>query len=269
MFFFMSGLFFKPIRLQAKLKRLFIPFVSFYVISFGLYVIKAFLKHSMVEWDKFILPFIGKTNGFEGSPQWFLISLMEIMAMAYPVVKYLHPKYGLPLCVALSVSGYFLGSYFNIPYFLDVSMLCLPFFVVGYYYKDCFLQMNVKNSLFLFVLSIIFFVLNPGWTNVSMNSEPTGYVTFAAVALTGSIGIMGLCKLIRCEWLQRSLTFLGQNTLIIMCTHPMLLSIPFFIDRHIWSHWISVVLGFVCIILVEIPIILVINKHAKFLIGKY
>lgn len=67
MFFLMSGLFFKPVELKAKLKRLLIPFLSFYVISFGVYAAKAFLKYDVIEWHKFILPFIGKTTGFEGS----------------------------------------------------------------------------------------------------------------------------------------------------------------------------------------------------------
>lgn len=268
MFFLMSGLFFKPVELKAKLKRLLIPFLSFYVISFGVYAAKAFLKHDVIEWYKFILPFIGKTTGFEGSALWFLISLMEIITMAYLIAKYLRFQSGLPLSIAMSVFGYYLGTCFKVPYFIDVSMLCLPFFMVGYYYKENILQMKMKYGLGLFLLSIIFFMLNPGWTNVSMNNEPSGYIIFTLVALTGSIGIIVLCKLVKIKVLQKLLTFYGQNTLIIMCTHMMLLNIPFFIDRHIWNHWSSVICGFICIMLIEIPVIFLINKHAKFLIGK-
>lgn len=238
------------------------------MISFGVYAAKAFLKYDVIEWHKFILPFIGKTTGFEGSAQWFLISLMEIMTMAYLIAKYLKFQCGLPLSIAMSVFGYYLGTCFKVPYFIDVSMLCLPFFMVGYYYKENVLQMKMKYGLGLFLLSIIFFMLNPGWTNVSMNSEPSGYIIFTLVALTGSISIIVLCKLVKIKVLQKLLTFYGQNTLIIMCTHMMLLNIPFFIDRHIWNHWSSVICGFICIMLIEIPVIILINKHAKFLIGK-
>jgi fucose 4-O-acetylase-like acetyltransferase len=267
LFFLMSGMFYKPIKLVNKLKKLFIPYIYFYIIAFTLFIVKSLLKHDKIDYFNFFVPFRGGTIGYQNTPIWFLLSLMEIIIIVYPICKLLKRNYGLIAGFFLGVSGYFLGrSQIAISYYLDVSLLCIPFFLVGFYFKEFILyRLSLIPSIIMIISSVLIFVLRPGFTNVSQNFVPQGFILFFLVAIFANLGIVGMCKSM-CR--TGIIAFLGENSLIVMCTHMMLMTIATFLVNYILNIWVANILGLILIVALEMPISIFIKKYAPFLIDK-
>lgn len=270
LFFLMSGLFYKPKNLGTKVGRLLIPYCFFYLVAFGLYVVKALLKHQVVDWGNFLVPLTGGTIQYQNTPIWFLLALAEMMVVAFPIGKWLNRAQGMAVGIALGILGYWLGTTdIHIPYYIDVALLNIPFFLFAYYYRQVILdKLNSLTGIALMVLSIIAYILFPGFTNVSQNAEPMGIVPFYVIAMSASLGIVGMMKSLRKGKVMKALEFFGENSLVIMCTHMMLLGLASFCNTHISNVWLVNFVGLTLIMAIECPICLFFNKYGRFLIGK-
>lgn len=265
LFFILSGLFYKPTNMRKRLKQLLVPYISFYVLAYIVYVLKCILKQNDIDWSNFFSPFLGATIHYQNSPIWFLLSLSQVSLLAVIFVKYLNKIVALLIAFLIA----WLGSYLQIhtPYYIDVSFITLPFLLIGYYYKEEILhRLNVESASIFIVLSILLFCINPVFTNVSQNYLPQGYILFFMVSVSACLGVIGLCKYIYGK-LAELLQFLGRNSLIILCTHMMIVSLgsihipylPPFIDN---------ILGLAAILCVEFFIIRFINRYSKWMLGR-
>lgn len=242
LFFIMSGLFFKPTNLMVKVRRLMIPYCFFYVLAFGLYVLKMYFKHQTIDLFNFFVPFLGGTNNYQNTPVWFLLALAEIIVLAYVISSLFNKYQGVLLGVVLGFTGYLLGKYeYHLPYYFDVALLNMPFFLVAYYYRSVILKyVNMVNGILFLIFSVGIYLISPGFTNLK--------------SIKGSCGTI--------------LSFFGKNSLIIMCTHIMLMSLSSFCEGHIDNVYLVNIVGLCVIMFIEIPICFIINKYGKVLIGK-
>ena len=256
LFFVMSGLFFKPQNIMYKVKRLMIPYISFYVAAYAMYVLKCIVIHEEIDWLNFFFPFCGKTINYQNTPIWFLLVLAEIDVISSHICSF--------LCGCL---GYLLGKVVNMPYYIDVALVNLLFFLLAYYYRCYILNINWIYGIILIIVSVITYLANPGITNVSQNYIPMGYLLFIVVSVTASLGFVGVTKLITGIG-GKVIAFVGKNSLIIMCTHMMLMAIPSFLVGYMQNLYYALFLGLLIILLIEIPIILLINRYFNFMLGK-
>lgn len=110
-----------------------------------------------------------------------------------------------------------------------------------------------------FVLSL----LNPDFADINELRFGLPWIFFGA-ALLGSYGVIQIGKRIGFS----PLLWLGKNSLIIMGTHiPILLLLRFAANDTAPKLW-NRALDFVLILVLEIPIVWLINRFAPFLIGK-
>lgn len=64
------------------------------------------------------------------------------------------------------------------------------------------------------------------------------------------------------------LIYFGRNSLIILCTHQCIMSLIRVIFRNDLTGMISGFIMFLIVILIEIPVIEIINRYLPFIIGK-
>lgn len=269
LFFIMSGLFFRLNNLRKRVKSLLIPYAGFYVLAFAVYVLKSLFKHEATDWGNFLVPLIGGTNNYQNTPLWFLLSLTEIMLAGYFVIKHTKKKYAVAVTLVLSCLAIYSKEILpHIPYYIDVSILCLPFFTLGYYYRDYVLnKIDWKTSLTFLSLSILAYVVSPSRTNVSQNYVPQGFSLFFIVACSASLGVIGLSKYVR-GLVAKILQFWGRNSLCIMCVHIMLMVIDGICMSFIPNVLFANVISLLTIMVLSSIISVMINRHLSFILGR-
>ena len=252
-----------------KLKRLVVPYFNFYFIACLFYMVMCLLKRESVDWSHFLVPFLGGTQNYENTPIWFLLVLAQITCIFYVIKKNITNMYiGLFISLLISIAGYVLGETMSISYYIDVAMLCVVFFAIGNAFVDRVLNINAYIGLIAGVLSIGCYIVFPGFSNVSQNFEPMGYIPFLVISLGASLFVIWLSKFISGTVLGRILAFFGENSLTIMCTHIMVMSLPAVIGRCISNIWVANLIGIMVVMIIEVFMVLFINRYAKFLISK-
>ena len=117
-------------------------------------------------------------------------------------------------------------------------------------------------------MSVIIFYLRPFDTNVSQNEIPMGYVEFIILAIMLSLGIVGISKCIEKSIVGRWLAYWGENSLIVLCTHMMIMPVFSLFSHHISNEWIGNLTGTIAVLAVEVPVIYIIKRYMPYLIGK-
>lgn len=271
LFFFLSGLFFNPSKIKKRVIQLLYPYVSFILIGALLYVAKRALSGEAFSWSAVYAPFIGKTLGYPNTPCWFLLSLMQVDIIAYLLQKIEKKYIILFLSLLVSVIGYIWGSFVSdVRYYTDVAMLCTLFFTIGYLFKDVLIgKVTVMTGAFCLAVSIMIYVIWPGTCNVSQNYIEGGYIRFVMLASLASLGVIGLSKAMERTKVGLILEFYGRNSLIVLCTHCILIPIVFKLVLKITSlPSLRAITGLALVMFVEVPLIYIINNYAPVLIGK-
>lgn len=141
-------------------------------------------------------------------------------------------------------------------------MVALFFINIGYYLYKVISKINFKiyQILILIAISIIFSILNGHvdlW-GVQFNNLPL----YVFNSIIGSLLIIAIAKKINCS---KVLEFLGQNTLIIMATHQLILQA--ILKSSLIKYLNNIMIIFI-ILLLEYPLIKIINKYLPFMLGK-
>lgn len=269
MFFLISGMFFKPVQLKKKIKRLTVPYFCFYALAFVVYVLKACVKNENIDWGSLYIPFVGGTRDYQNTPLWFLMSLGEITLLSYFVVR----KYNRTMALISSFIVAFLASRLHeyttsIPYYFDVSLICFPFFLMGYYFGISLTQKrNVIYPIIMIAISLGLYFIKPVFTNVSTNYLPQGFILFFLVSVCATIGIIGLCHVIKGHFVY-VIEFWGRNSLVILCTHMIFMTIDSVCLSLIPKVLYAALISFALIMFVESGVVLFINRYGKFALGK-
>lgn len=273
LFFTLSGLFIKPDKPLKRIKRLMVPYVSFYAIGYAYEAVKTIAKNGQLDLMDFFAPFFGATLGYANTPVWFLLSLAEMSLIVYVLLRYLPDLLAFVVSVVLGIAGYYCGKY-NVlqPYYVNVSLMCMPFFLGGFFFKDFLLRKQKYPfvGIALLLMSWFLYLPNTPSCNVSQCYISCSMIQFALVSSLATIGIVLLSGDISkyMKFTSNALSYYGANSLIVLCTHMLFVNIPGLINKILHINSLSIIIGFFIILLVEIPVIKVINQRFKILISK-
>ena len=175
---------------------------------------------------------------------WFLIVLVWITLI---VGIFKNFRYRLLLYVLLTLCGMFLSYKHLSILYLGQALLCLPFYLIGYYCKNFLRQkaFNWKLALFAFVGWLLLFVLFYKQQNISLNIVTQNYLTFYWDAILGSFFLIEMCKLIKFD----ALSYYGRNTIVAMIVQIPIIWIVqryWVVDDLVAYYGASIVIGVLC-----------------------
>ena len=274
LFFAISGILHRNQAISKILRRLLIPYMTFYImavcVAFGMDMIKGY----DFDWHTFYRPFAGDTSGYENTAIWFLLALTQIKIITQYTVKISHASHALLISITISIAGYVLGKHFgSYPYYISVALLCQLFYYAGFRFREYFVsRMSLQEFLFLVVILVALFMLNPACCNVSMNHIPMEYCSFMVISVVAIRLGIGVCdRLANCKamsGINAILRYYGTNSLIVFGTHLMLIGITPVIGKMVNVPDVYIPVSMIVIMILEIPIIFFFNKYGKFLLGK-
>ena len=163
-FFMISGIFHKydgKINFETYFKRLLVPtffyiFLYIFVISFYYYINDKerfdfifFAENSIKTTIHGILNSTAITN----SICWFLIALLncKIFADVILLVKYKYHLHSVTIILLIIVLSLSIKLY-KFPLFISHALMALPFYLLGYYYKDKWKKLKWNNNTIIFLI---------------------------------------------------------------------------------------------------------------------
>lgn len=282
---------------KKKLKTFLVPYAWFSVLLLIIHAVNIYLGYFSKE--EFIRSLIRTVILYGDSILWFLPTLLlgEMLAI-FLLNRFKEIKTLIVLLVAtvvIVIAEYFMRR--TIPFgtlnlfFLSlIDFLEVPFrgitaglFVCfGYFFsskKGALLQADTsKRRIINLLVAFVFLIL---LIPISLLNGPADFhrlvfnnpILYFACAILGSLGVIFLSSGIKSLF---PLAFIGKNSLIIMCTHLDFyvlfgaIQISWLIDAHV-SRAKSYIFMFNIVLftlLIEIPIILLINHVCPFVIGR-
>ena len=251
LYFFLSGLFFKPYEgflsfFLRKTNKLMIPFTFFFILTSFLFpniisIIGGGTFKMKLLWS-FVYP-----EFFPNFPIWFLLCLWELNLFFY-IIYLIAEKFENYNTIVMSILsgligfvGYYLGSIkLNIYMFVDTAMSALPFFYIGFITRKhtTFLQpnkldkFNIPIAFALFLFSFIFA------RHVDYSTNTFGDVPFLTVygcGLTGVFSIIFFSKAIKNI---PYISYIGRYSIMLLCTHFIIVTyLNVFLKKFISSDW--------------------------------
>ena len=258
LFFMLSGLFFKPYSgfyefIMRKINTILIPFLFFYYTTSVLLTwILALIRGKTLDWSllwAFIVP-----EHYPNLPIWFLICLFVQCILFYFI-------YSLFKRSLLAMTGFvFLAGLvgincrelgFDFPMQFDSALSAIPFFFIGWTASKYGLLKKLDfNSSYLIMCAIAFLFiayLFSGYVNYQKNQFRCIPFNVYVSGIFGSFFVICLSKLIRKIYLVR---FIGRNSLVVLCTHQLLLQWYLQIIRKVGlGNWLTIFITFVLVIL--------------------
>ena len=270
LFFIISGFFAnKYIELKVlfkkKFKSLIIPYISFGIITMVLIMTTNGFVNELKEYVYYFITGVGR------DALWFLPSLFLIEIIFNIISKIKNNSYKMLIIVGLFLSG-LCGAHFINNMILTTlyrTFVGLGFYSIGNYTYNRFKNINVSYIilLILFIVSSILAIYNGCVDLWGLNFGNRFIYVFCST-------INSFCIIILFEKMFnnkeiKSLRFLGINTLIIMSTQQLIIN---YINKFTGINYYNTLYGivvFLVVILIEIPIIYLINNYLPFIIGKF
>ena len=245
-----------------RFKSLMIPYICFsaiflienmFLYNFNIPIIKSYIIQVV---------FLGGIQAL-----WFLPCLFvaEILFLLLNQIKIKGLKItSLILCFIIS---YYISTV-NYNYTMKFSsrvLIATGFIWIGYQLFEFINNKEIPmlNIAIILIINIILFKIN-GRVDI-YNIVFNNLIIFILNATITSYGLIMMSKKINCNFIK----YCGINSLIIMCTHqPLLNIINKFTGKTEYGYLIGFIL-FVFIMLIEIPIIEIINNYLPFMLGKF
>lgn len=269
LFFIISGMLLKyknenDIKnvIMSRIKGLLIPYLFFSLLSICVKIIINGFNKNMVIWD-----LIYSVIGIGIDVLWFLPALFigEILfVLINNIVKNNYIKF--ILIAFLFISSTFISKENGLILLLiSRGLISLGFVAIGYIGFEFVKNENINVLILvaLFVIHIITSRIN-GFVDLN-NLVFNNKLLYILNSILGSFILIELCKLVK----SNELTYLGKNSLIIMAIH---LNLIYLFNKYIGLNlygYISGLILCILIILIEIPIIYVIDNYLPFMIGKF
>ncbi|WP_219642083.1 acyltransferase family protein [Cohnella sp. CFH 77786] len=295
LFFFLSGYLFTAGKygfgsyVRKKAKSLLIPY---FVFAFATYAYWAVIGRKFGNDAELDIPLLKPlagilySNGVDhwlvfDTPLWFLTCLFLVEIGFYLLSKRVRRQGVLFLAlVALSVIGYLDSLYlpFRFPWGFDVALTAMLFYGCGYLAKSNALRFRRWQApRYCLPLAAAFLIIGyiAGGANgrVDMNLHQYGnYFYFYIAAFAGLAGWLLVSRTLASL---RPLRFLGENTLLIMAVHLILLSfakavVVFLLDiplqdtrTPLWA-----LLYTSGVVAMAVPLIFFVNRYLFFALGK-
>lgn len=242
LYFFLSGLFFKPYEsfagfLKRKINKLLIPFFFFYFAT-------SVLMGNVVHWLGLMeVNSVGlrslyaymTTDIFFNFPIWFLLCLFWVNVIFYGI--YLLAKRltrnDMAFVVMLSALSLMCGGLGYLAYrseveicaFVDTALSCMPFYCVGYILRKHTSLLYPNNwdkwLPLLFVIACVLTFVFRGGMQFAFNEYDGSPVVVLLGGVFGTLAVLFLAKMIgRLPFISHW----GRYSIIILCTHRILLN---------------------------------------------
>ncbi len=272
-FFVLSGLFFlKKVNrggyLVNILKSIILPFTVYYLASYTLFYLMNWIKPDLLggNYSFSIIDVFRQRNLFNG-PLWFLLSLAEVELLFFTLWKYVKNEI-LRCCLILSIAmvGFVLSEFkIFVPLWLDTTMVASLFFYFGILIsRTGFLTDSPQTSYLIFagLFCYMFFLLFPVKIQMSTNQYSDVYLTvISGMAIVGFI--LFACKLIK---KLPPINWIGTNSLVVLCTHHLIYRPVKVLLMKLGMD--NVLILFLVTIIIEVPMIYIINRWFPVLAGK-
>ena len=292
LFFFLSGIFFRRydshrIFLSKKIHSLIIPFMWFYLVT-SILVPIAFNTFYGIDVMYYIdSPIISQLIAvysdeiFPNPPIWFLISLFEV-SIIYYILHYICEKHlskGVKWIIVFSVILGLVGCLLsimsiNLPLYIDTSLTVMPFFALAdYVYGNRLIQIDrlCTNKVLIFIMVVAIVILG---RYVHFDYRINEYNRMLLIYPLGFVGIyLSLITAYKLRTIA-TLNYLGRNSIVILCTHFMIIeSLQHCIDNIIGNEvhlkiGVAALIFILTMIIESIVIIPLFNKYLPFTIGK-
>ena len=228
LFFVISGLFFTPPHTENTKKwiakiivRYSIPFFFFTVLG-GLasYILYGSMNLKIALYQ-FIM-YIGMDECTTAS-LWYLGVLIMSLLLMLPLERYCSNtvRKVIVICGLIILSYYSANCNYTLPFRIKAVFTTTLFILVGYFLKDY--VGRIKNvSWKCFLLALLVFIMT-ALSNKTVNISIPVYNDYSFFLITASLGIVITLWVSGQRFLKNSrfLSFLGENSLIIFCTHKI------------------------------------------------
>ena len=242
LFFFVSGILFKNnmpfgVLVKKNVKRLLIPYVSFYALSYIWWIYFVFIRNSSGTYpdpsfyECIVKPFTGMFLGahytteisyFVNTALWFLIALFEVKIITYLILK-IRNNYLMIISIILIPLFYIytdmhqITMYFSIP-----NMTCFfLFFIGGYYTRNIFIKLSgYSTGIKALAISLILIIIQlflAYHLKVMPVKSITDYIIFSLLAISGIFFIFYLSNISGKQ--NKIMKLISDNTMTIMCIH--------------------------------------------------
>lgn len=272
-FFMLSGCFFKYQAdfsefLRRKVNTLVVPLVFFLFIGFAYFVARELvLSHFNVAAVINKLP----SNIFNfNTPMWYVWVLFVVNILYYLMRKLLSPQWSLVASFIIGVAGYYFNSFgYQLYGLLDVALVALPFFAVGSLLKHYSLlskspSLAISVPCLLTAFAIVY--LTDCGMDMYHRKHPS-IINFFIVSMGLTISLMWVSqRLVKKE--VPFVSFIGKNSLIILGTHYFLLAPIKAVTQAIPYPRLANIITIIMTLLLECPIIRLINRYLPHLVGK-
>ncbi len=141
------------------------------------------------------------------------------------------------------------------------SMIALIFIIIGYSLCNIIKNLNLKwyQIAIIMLLNIVLAMIN-GYVDL-WGIQFNNIILYFINSVLGSLNIISISKKIN----SKLLSFWGRNTLIIMGTHQLILTMLAKINMVNEFNFIT---KLILVLVIEYPIIVIINNYTPFLLGK-
>lgn len=237
-------------------------------LNFNLSPLKNFLGIFYSQGDRYYMDW--------GIPLWYLPALFLIFLLLSFILKFKSPKSFYTLLFTMPILGFIYTrlNLPNMPWSLNIALVGLLFYYVGYCCFEKIKALSIRNSIVLIMLmaliNIICFNLN---IKIDMYRGIYGNeFYFILNGISGSIFILLFFKLLP---IFNFLGFIGKFSLTILALQVVALTfIKFILLKifHVSNFTFSELEKFICSIfqiIILIPSFLIINKYLPFLNGGY
>ncbi len=239
LFFILAGYYHKPVLSKDTVckdaKRLLMPywFVMFVLVLYS-FTINIVFRHTPEQLYLTMMGCIFPTGSDNANsvPVWFLFALFWsrfFFNITYKIGTHLSVIF--PMILGLLSIWLFQIIPFKIPFALMAGVTALPFFTIGYLWKNSFNKVggNVIRSVSV-VLSLIWLIFYNDCEVGMMSCYYYNYPLAFVCACGGTIGVYYISKAIsKIPHLSSLLVWAGFNSLVILCAHT--------IERYIAIPW--------------------------------
>lgn len=277
LFFLISGVCFNGEKYQEltpflykRMRQLILPAVVFTAV--------------IVLMSHFLLNDDGPLHGllWKGFPDaiWFL-EVLFIVEIAYWLLYQLSKK-KIAICLYI-VLGFLIGAWTSSkglcsPYSVFSSFIALAFYALGNLFRTIILKLSMQKTrnCYLIILSISSLLIEGVLcikTNHNIGMISNEFIfSDLFLALLGILAIFSISKFIESvSWggIRRTFVWLGQNTLVIMCSHILMISLSVeFIRPIIPNHLLYKTVESLFVWSMVVLLTIFVNNKCKWIIGK-
>lgn len=242
LYFFLSGLFFKEYDgfvgfLKRKTNKLLIPFLFFFFTSsvclpILLNMVGVHIRNAeLIGWKTLFVLFHPSQRVFPNGPIWFLLCLFILNILFYSckivslkLHKNIQSLFLIFISFTLGLIGHWLGrNHIPLLFYSDIALSAMPFFCIGYIFRK-YTNLLVPNrfdkynGLIIIFCAVYTFIFAQGVSYIN-NGYCHPFIMYSC-GLTGTIMIILIAKKIR---KLPFISFYGRYSIIILCTHNLLL----------------------------------------------